>query len=110
VVDGKARVRVKVRAAPWVDAHDIEVYVGAKSVLTKALPTRPTRVGPPEGSLDEERQAAVLFDDDLEIPVTPGSRALVVVVRGARSVGEVLPFMDFWPMAISNPMLIQPAG
>jgi hypothetical protein len=106
VSDGKARVRVKVRAAPWVDAHDIEVYVGARSVLTKALATRPARVGPPEGTLDEERQAAVLFDDELEVPVAAGSRALVVVVRGARSVGEVLPFMDFWPMAISNPLLI----
>jgi hypothetical protein len=106
VTDGKARVHIKVRAAPWVDAHDIEVYVGAKSVLIKTLPERPAKVGRPEGSLDEARQAAVLFDEEVEVPVVAGSRALVVLVRGGRSVGEVLPFMDFWPMAISNPLII----
>ena len=36
-----------------------------------------------------------------------GARALVVLVRGERRVGEVLPFMDFKPFAVVNPLLIE---
>jgi hypothetical protein len=108
VEGGKARVRVKVRAAPWVDAAEVEVFVGGKSALRRELPEGPARrVGSPEGSLEDGRRAAVRLDEELEVPVEPGARGLVVVVRGRRKAGEVLPFLDWAPRAIVNPMLIE---
>jgi len=47
-----------------------------------------------------------VLDEDLSVPVADRARALVVVVRGERSVGEVMPFMDWKPMAISNPLFL----
>jgi hypothetical protein len=108
VEGGKARVRVKVRAAPWVDTTEVEVFVGGKSALRRELPEGPTRrVGSPEGSLEDGRRAAVRLDETLEVPVAPGARGLVVVVRGRRKVGEILPYLDWAPRAIVNPMRIE---
>lgn len=106
VAGGAVSVHVRVRAAPWIDARSLEVYVGAKSVLRRELPPREPLIGKPEGDLASVRKAAILLDEDLSVPVADRARALVVVVRGERSVGEVMPFMDWKPMAISNPLFL----
>lgn len=108
VEDRKARVRVQVWAAPWVDTAELEVFVGAKSALRREIRGMPERrTGRPEGSLEEGRKAALRVDEELVVPVAPGARGLVVVVRGRRKVGDVLPFMDWAPLAIVNPMRIE---
>jgi hypothetical protein len=107
VTEGRARVRVRVRAAPWLDASEIDVVVGGKSALKRSIASPPPRVGLPEGTLDEARRAAVRFDEELDVAVPAGARSLVVLVRGERRVGEVLPFMDFKPFAVVNPLLVE---
>jgi hypothetical protein len=109
VRDGRARVRVRVLAAPWVDATGLDVLVGGKSVLRRDLPLRPTRTGPPGPSAEAERLEAVRFDEELEVPVAPDARTLVVVVRGERGVGDVLPYMNHQPLAITNPLVLERA-
>lgn len=106
--EGKARFHVRVRATPWIDTSELEIYVGGKSVLRRNLSGRPERrMGKPEGGLQEERQRMVRFEEDLEVNAPPGAQYLVVVVRGQKKVSEVLPFMEWTPMAIVNPMRLR---
>ncbi|MCS6898600.1 MAG: hypothetical protein RMJ98_10195, partial [Myxococcales bacterium] len=108
VEGGKAKIRVKVRAAPWVDVAEVEVFVGGRSALRREIQPGPEgKVGRPEGNLEEGRRAAIRLNEDLEVPVTPEARGLVVVARGRRKMGEVLPFLDWVPRAIVNPMRIE---
>ncbi len=104
---GKARVRVRVLAAPWVDATELEVLVAGKSVLRRSLPARPTRTGPPAPSPEDERREALRFDEELDVPAAAPARTLVVVVRGERGVGDVLPYLNFQPFAVTNPLLLE---
>lgn len=103
IQDGKARIKVKIRAAPWVPVHELEVYAGARSALRRELTPRPVVTGPPQGTLDQARSGAVLLDEELDVPVPAGARAVVVVVRGGKS--NALPFMDWPSLAIVNPLL-----
>jgi hypothetical protein len=108
VAGGVARVRVRVRSAPWLDVQEVEAYAGGKSAgrwaIAEALGPR---TGKPVGPLGEARAQAVRFEQTLDVPVEPGARALVVVARGRRKVSEVLPFLEWAPMAIVNPMLVE---
>ncbi|HEU4533548.1 MAG TPA: CehA/McbA family metallohydrolase [Polyangiaceae bacterium] len=107
VRDGKARFRVRVLAAPWIDATDLEVLAGGKSVLRRSLPSRPTHTGPPSESPEEDRLATLRFDEELEVPAAAPARTLVVVVRGERGVSDVLPYLNFQPFAVTNPLLLE---
>lgn len=107
VQNGSLRVRVRVLAAPWVDTTELEIFVGSKSVLRRPLPARPLRHGPPSASAEDERREAVRFDEELEVPAAPPARTLVAVVRGERGVGDVLPYMNFQPLAITNPLVLE---
>ena len=108
VEGGRAKVHVRIRVAPWLDASELEVRVGGKPALVRRLAPRPIEVGPPNGSLADARARTVVFDEDVVVDVPAGARSLVAIVRGDRSVGEVLPFMDFAPLALSNPLLVRP--
>lgn len=105
VEGGKAKVHVKVRAAPWVDVRSVEIRVGAKVVMTKAIDEKPLVVGPPEGSLEDARHAAIRLDDDIVLDVPGDARSLLVVVKGERSAMTVLPYMDYRPLAFTNPLV-----
>lgn len=107
VAEGKAKIHVKVRAAPWVSVNELEVRVGGNTVLRRPLTSPALQVEMPEGTLEQVRRAAVRLDEDIEVPVPAGTRTLVVLVRGGQSIGEVLPFMDFKPLAVVNPMLVE---
>jgi hypothetical protein len=106
VEGGRAKVHVRVRVAPWIDASELEIRVGGKTALVKRIAAREIEVGTPQGTLEEARRNTIVLDEDLEVEVPAGARSLVAIVRGDRLVGTVLPFMDFAPMAFSNPLLV----
>lgn len=99
--DGAVALDVKVRAAPWVGAATLTVYAGAKAVLSRELPEAKSG-----GTPDEQRHAAVVFSETLQVPVAAGDKAIVVVVRGKDSVVRFFPYMDWKPMAIANPVFV----
>ncbi len=101
---------LRVRAAPWVDVTSIEVVVGGKSVETIAVPSRPTATGPELGDRAEAEARAVRYDADISVPVGPESTWVVVVIRGERKMGHVLPFMPVAPRAFTNPIFIARPG
>jgi hypothetical protein len=106
VVGGKVRVRVRVRAAPWVDVRSVEVLIGGRVVSRHDLPERAVGRGVPQGTLTQMHEAAVRFDQTLELNAPRGTRTLVVRARGERSLAEGVPFLNFRPMAFSNPIYL----
>jgi hypothetical protein len=103
-------VHVTVRAAPWVDVTSLEVVVGGQEVQKTAIPSRPTGLGPPEGTLDEEQARTVRFDGQVSVPVGPDSTWMMVLARGARPMDDILPFMPVTPLGFSNPIWITRPG
>jgi hypothetical protein len=118
--------KLRVRAAPWVDVTSVEVIAGIpasppqagvvptamllptagrREVLFKAkIPSRPTRLGKEEGTLEEAAARTVRFETDLSLTVPPGARWIAVVVRGDRALDDALPFMPIQPLAFTNPI------
>lgn len=99
-----AVAHVRVVAAPWLDVTGLELYVDGKSFTTRTIPSRPSRVGPEEGTLAEAQVRAVRFEGEVPIPLTPGRHFIVAVARGKRTVEDVLPFMPYVPMGFTNPV------
>lgn len=118
--------KLRVRAAPWIDATSIEVLVGMppvpppagssaaakfeappgkREVVFKApIPPRPTKLGKEEGSLDEANQRTLRFETDLSVNLPENARWMVVVVRGDRKLDDALPFMPIQPLAFTGPI------
>jgi hypothetical protein len=103
-------VHVVVRAAPWVDVSSLEVIVGGKQVLQIPIPARPMQVGAELGTLEEAGARTVRYEGDLTVPIGPTSTWMLAIVRGARPMDEVLPFMPMTPMAFTNPIWIDRPG
>ncbi|HEU4405272.1 MAG TPA: CehA/McbA family metallohydrolase [Polyangiaceae bacterium] len=106
VVGGKVRVRVRVRAAPWVDVRSVEVLVGGRVASRHDLPEVAPRRGVPQGSLAQMHEASVRFDQTLELNAPRGTRTVVVRARGERSLAESVPYLAFRPLAFSNPIYL----
>jgi hypothetical protein len=107
VEEGRATVHVRVRTAPWVEASTLSIMVAGKEAAAFRLPSRPLEVGLPTGSLADARARAVVFEADVTVDVPSDARALVAMVRGERTIGAVLPFMEFSPLALSNPLIVR---
>jgi hypothetical protein len=99
-------VRVRVRAAPWVDVTSLDLVVGGRTVQTLPIPSRPTKVGPEDGTLEEAQARTVRFETELKLPMGPDNTWLVAIARGTRKLDDALPFMPVPPMGISNPVWI----
>lgn len=84
-----ARVRVIVRAAPWVDVDIVELYRDTELVATVAVPP----------STELERA-----DAEVDIAMVRDRHALVAIARGDRSLGDVLPRLEAKPFAFTNPL------
>lgn len=97
---------VTVTAAPWIDVTSLELYVDGKTFVTKNIPQKPSSVGRESGSLTELQARAVRFEGDIPLTFAPGKHFVVAVARGQRKAEDVLPFMPFAPMAITNPVWI----
>jgi hypothetical protein len=100
----RATVHVVVRAAPWVDVTSVEVVAQGEVVATAPVPPRPPHIGAETGSADEAAARTVRLDKDIEVPLKPGARWLLVVARGERPMDDVLPFMPVIPFAFTNPI------
>jgi hypothetical protein len=100
-----ARLHVVVRAAPWVDVSEVEVLLGVNTLARVSVPSHPTLTGSPAGDLAAASAAAVRFERDFDVPMSgSGQRFVVVVVRGNRSMDDVLPYMPIQPLAFTNPI------
>jgi hypothetical protein len=108
--DPTVRAHVVVRAAPWIDVSQLEVVVGGKTTDTVAIPSRSLALGPELGTLDECQSRTLRYEGDLTIPVGPESTWVIVVVRGARKMDDVLPFMPIPPLAFTNPVFLARPG
>ncbi len=97
---------VTVTAAPWIDVTSLEIYVDGKTFVTKTIAQKPSTVGREAGTLAELQARAVRFDGDIPLTFAPGKHFVVAVARGQRKAEDVLPFMPFTPMAITNPVWI----
>ena len=118
--------KLRIRAAPWIDVTSVEVLAGVpaappapgvlptavllptpghREVLFKSkVPSRPTRLGKEEGTLDEAAARTLRFETDLSLTVPDGARWITVIVRGDRSLDDALPFMPIQPLAFTNPI------
>jgi len=113
--DDTLRGHLRVRAAPWIDVTHIEIVVGQigaspgtgpSIVETFDVPSRPTRLGPEPGTLEEAQERTIRFDRDIEVPVGPDNGWVQVIVRGDRRMDDVLPFMPAAPLAFTNPVYV----
>jgi hypothetical protein len=118
--------KLRIRAAPWVDVASVEILAGIpaspaatgvvptaplvptagrREILFKAkVPSRPTRLGKEEGTLEEAAARTLRFETDLALTVPEGARWIVVIVRGERALDDALPFMPIQPLAFTNPI------
>jgi hypothetical protein len=99
-------VHIVVRAAPWVDVTSVEIVVGAKSIQTLPVPSRPTKIGPEPGTLAEAAARTVRLDQEIALAVGPTNTWVVAIARGARKLDDVLPFMPTVPLAFTNPVWV----
>jgi len=73
------------------------------------VPTRPRPAGGPPRDLAAARAAAVRFERDFDVPFEGANKFVVVVVRGTRTMDDVLPYMPIQPLAFTNPIwLVRP--
>lgn len=106
VVGGRARVHLRVRAAPWIDVSDVSILVGGHEAFRRELASIPPRFGVAKTAEEDER-AALRFEDDVEIAVPPGARTVVAVARARKVPDEAMPFMGFLPIAFTNPLVVR---
>ena len=93
------------RAPPGVaDARSCR-RPGRREILYKAkIPSRPTRLGKEEGTLEEAATRTLRLETDLVLTVPEGARWIAVIVRGERTLDDALPFMPIQPLAFTNPI------
>jgi hypothetical protein len=102
---------VRIRAAPWIDVTHLDFVVGQvggtyRVAASFDFPSRPTTLGPEQGTREEAAARTVRFDRDVDIPVGPDNGWVQVVARGSRRMDDVLPFMPVPPMAFTNPVYV----
>ncbi|HEX9622653.1 MAG TPA: CehA/McbA family metallohydrolase [Polyangiaceae bacterium] len=95
VEDGFVAVEVGVRAPPWVDVREAELFVNGESV---ALTRKVERRGAP-ARIQWRRRVAV-----------PRDGWILVVVRGRQPLGQVLPETKAVPFAFTNPVFLDTDG
>jgi hypothetical protein len=122
---GRVTGKLRIRAAPWVDVTSVEVLAGIpasssaigaptapllppagrREVLFRGkIPSRPLLLGKEAGTLAEAAARTVRLDTELALEVPDGARWIVVVVRGERTIDDVLPSMPIQPLAFTNPV------
>jgi len=104
-----AHVRVIVRAAPWLSADDLTLFINGEAVKTLAIgPAAPAvtrgRTAPPGRPLPVLR-----FDRVVDVPVSSDA-FLVVQVRGRTSMGDLLGRSGALPIAFTNPIWLDHDG
>jgi hypothetical protein len=104
--DDPVPIHLVVRAAPWIDVTSVEIVAGSRSLATFPVPSRPTKLGPEPGSLEEAAERTVRFEREWSVPVGAGNTWVVAIARGTRKLDDVLPFMPTVPLAFTNPIWV----
>jgi hypothetical protein len=123
--DGRVRVRVVVRAPPWMDVTEVTVHTARGVAARETFPGLP-----PEAAAGPRGQAAspgartpargaraaapaplpvVRFDRVLDIPIDADT-PLVVVARGTRTMDAYFGRSGIPPLAFTNPLWIDGDG
>src|SRR4029077_3934452 len=90
----------------WLDVSRVEVVVSGRVVQSFDIPSRPTRLGPEEGSLEEAQSRTIRFDRDLDLTIGESNGWVQVIARGDRRMDDVIPFMPVPPLAFTNPVYV----
>ncbi len=109
---------VRVRAAPWVDVTHVEILAGVppsqgdnegviRTLWADEISTLPSRVGKEIGSIEQIATSTLRLDTDVDLNVPEGATWVVLVVKGDRSLDDVLPFMSAQPMGFTNPIWLR---
>ena len=98
--------RLVIRAAPWVDVTSAAIVARGSVVQTFDVPGRATLTGPEAGSLAEAQARTVRLDAEVRLDVGAEPTWVMAVVRGTRTMDDILPFMPVAPFAFTNPIFI----
>ena len=96
--------KLRIYAAPWVDVSEARIVVGGAIVQTFEIPSRPTKLGPEEGTLEEAQARTLRFETNLAIPFAGRNSWIQVVATGRRRTDDALPYMPMVPFALTNPV------
>ena len=97
---------LRIRAAPWIDVTRVDVVVGGRVVQTFDVASRPTKLGPETGTLEEAAARTIRFDRDIEVAVGPDNGWVQIIARGERRMDDILPFMPVPPFGFTNPVYV----
>ena len=89
---GRVRLRVRVRAAPWIDVRSVEVLLGQKAQRVRVLPIPASR-------------EVVRFDQTIVLPVA--GKTFVVVCASGRSRLPNVAARQVRPFAFTNPIWVE---
>jgi hypothetical protein len=92
---GRVRLQIAVRAASWIDVRQIQVIVNGRVALQHLVPAGVTRA------------TRALIERELTLE---GDGWIVAVVRGERTLDDVLPFSRGLSAAFSNPVYVDVDG
>jgi hypothetical protein len=95
-----------IRAAPWIDVTSATIVAHGIVVQTFDVPARPTLTGPETGTLAEAEARTVRLDAEVRLDVGADPTWVMAVVRGTRTMDDILPFMPVPPFAFTNPIFI----
>ena len=104
--DDPIKGHLRVRAAPWIDVASVQIILNGKMIQSFPVPSRPTKLGAEDGTLQEAEDRTIRFDEDLSIPVGDQNGWVQIIVRGERKMDDVLPFMPVPPFGFTNPVWI----
>jgi len=100
-----ARVRVVVRAPPWMSADDITLYVNGEVAKRAVVPSAP----PPRRGRPASPPPALRYDRTLEVPIR-GDAFLIAMVRGRTPMGDIVGRGGALPIAFTNAIWIDHDG
>jgi hypothetical protein len=86
-------LRIRVRAAPWIDVTEVDVLLGAQGRRVRWLPVK-------------KASGVDRLDTTIEL-VAPGKTFVVVVAKGQRDLPNVFS-PKVRPYAFTNPIWIEP--
>lgn len=103
----EVRLHVRVLAPPWIDASEIDIVAQGKRVFRQRISPRPLGLGREQGSLADSEARSVRYEEDITVPLAPGTTWVMALVRGERRMDEILPFMPIRPLGFTNPIWLK---
>jgi hypothetical protein len=105
--DGRVRLHVRVRAAPWIDVRTLEVFVGVSPAVTRPVPDPSSRRSARRGRPAEP--PVLRFDAEIDLAVADDT-FVVVRVRGHEPMDRFFGKAGIRPLAFTNPIFVDGDG